>query len=136
MGYGARDRTSGGLAWGTSDAVQWAASVYGGRAGFGLSRISAGGAESDAGYVFIDGADVPVVSAEEEVRRRRDGSPSGFTLSLRDASGAVHLVEGEVVRSEMLPFPGRGDAALVEAVAETRWNGRRGFGIAEFAVRR
>lgn len=96
-----------------------------------------GGPDEVAGWVSLDAPPVPI-RALEVATVTEPGSylQESFRLTLRDASGAEHRVDGRVL--QVAPLPGaRGGLAFVECVATARfsWEGGVGFGFATYLHR-
>ena len=89
----------------------------------------------DAGYFYTDGDNHPLNDVSIDLMYKND-VPSSFTLSIKDMSSSSYDVEGTVIRYAMLPMGNDNEMLLIETISEYVWDGKKGFGIAEFLVRR
>ena len=91
-----------------------------------LSRYPVQGLENLVwGYVHQHGETRPLVSARKATRRAADGlAPTGFSLVLKDVTGASHEIEGEV-RARM---PWQTWQNMNVYFCQTRWQCSQGVG--------
>lgn len=103
-----------------------------------LTRLVSDDGVVDAGFVFQEGRNIPVVSADLRVNMDFGKNPMSFETTLRDGDGGIHKVFGSVVKRMPMQFKSD-DSDIVASVNETlsRYNfaGKTGYGIAEFLHR-
>ncbi|MGZ7160888.1 MAG: DUF7064 domain-containing protein, partial [Methanobacterium sp.] len=58
--------------------------------------------------------------------------PSKFQMTLFDKKGSEYVVNGKVIRFGMIPV--EGGMILIETLSRYSWEGKKGFGVAEFLV--
>jgi hypothetical protein len=103
-----------------------------------LTRLFVEEGVVDAGYLHMDGKNLPIVKADVETEYRPDGSPKALSMLLNDKGGGVHRMRAEMLRTVKLPFTGHegyGSAVMYEALARYEFEGLTGCGIAEYLVR-
>ncbi len=130
---GERDFSEGVRDWGSPKMWLWLNSVYGDDLGFNATKLSTQAGDVDAGYVGTAASTDPVVKIDAD-DRYDGGVPSSYGIRMYCRSGAIHDVEGRVLRHARLPMQGSKDMMLIETISETEMEGRTGYGIAEFLV--
>lgn len=129
---GERDRSEGVRDWGSPKMWYWLNSVYDGKYGFNVTELCTEAGDVDAGYFNAGEGNDPLVKHEIDTQYA-DGVPSSYTVTAHGKSGKTYEIKGTVLRFAALPMaPGM---MLVETVSKTEWNGKTGYGIAEFLVR-
>ena len=73
----------------------------------------------------------PLVKSDIDVEFNK-GIPSRFSMALMDKKGSEYSVNGEVVRFGMIPVDEK--MILIETLSKYKWDGKEGYGIAEFLV--
>ena len=134
-GTGERDSSAGVRDWGSPRMWAWINSVFMEKEAFNITKLSTDMGDVDAGYFYIDGDNRPLNQVSIDLRYE-GGMPSSFTLSMKDMSGSSYDVDGKVKRYAMLPMGNNNEMMLVETISEYIWCGKKGYGIAEFLVRR
>jgi hypothetical protein len=102
-------------------------------------KVFIGGQEESAGFLRQGGRNIPIVHIDLRTVLDKDGTPRSLRMSLTDSQGIKHQATAEVLREALLPFHGHeGNIVSVahEALAEFKFEGRTGYGIAEFLVRK
>jgi len=92
----------------------------------------------DAGYLCMDGQNLPIVKADIETDYDTDGSPKALRMVLHDKRGGTHAMRAKVIKTVELPFTGHGgygSAVMYETLARYEFGDRVGYGIAEYLVR-
>ncbi len=85
----------------------------------------------DAGYFYTKGVNQPLVKSDIQLEFE-GGAPSTFSMVLKDKDGLEYRVTGEVVRYGLIPMD---DAMnLIETLSKYDWDGKKGYGIAEFLI--
>lgn len=105
----------------------------------GVTRTFAEQREASGGYFHMYGKDLPLVKANVRTVLDPDGTPCSMAMSLVDEAKGKHKVTAEVLRMVAIPFPsrdGRTMSVLHEALAEFDLNGQKGYGVAEYLVRK
>ncbi len=134
-GTGERDYSAGVRDWGSPKMWAWINSVFMEKEAFNITKLSTDAGDVDAGYFFTGGGNRPLNRASIDLRSE-NGIPSSFAMKMKDVSGASYDVEGKVIRFAALPMGNQNEMLLIETISEYAWNGKKGFGIAEFLVRR
>lgn len=130
--YGERDKSEGVREWGSPKMWMWINSVYDGKYGFNITKLSTDAGDVDAGYFNDGNGNDPLTNAEIDVKMSDSGIPSGFTMNL--GGSKTYMIKGTVLRHAALPMAGSKTMMLVETISKTEWNGKTGYGIAEFLV--
>lgn len=134
-GTGERDFSAGVRDWGSPRMWAWINSVFMEKEAFNVTKLSTDAGDVDAGYIFTDGENRPLnrvsLSLDSE-----GGLPKAFAMTVWDASGGSYDIEGRVIRFAALPMGDENEMMLIETISEYIWDGKKGFGIAEFLVRR
>jgi hypothetical protein len=131
-GSGERDRSEGVRDWGSPQMWMWLNSVYGDD-GFNATKLVTGRGDVDAGYFCTGGKNDPVIKADI-VPDLSTGVPKGYSMELTGKSGRTYSVKAEVMHFIILPMNGSKDMLLIESISRTVWEGKTGFGVAEFLV--
>ena len=134
-GTGERDFSAGVRDWGSPKMWAWINSVFMEKEAFNITKLSTDAGDVDAGYFFTDGDNQPLNQVSIDIRSE-NGIPSSFTMEMKDVSGASYDVQGKVIRFAALPMGNQNEMLLIETISEYAWDGKKGFGIAEFLVRR
>lgn len=130
--YGERDRSEGVREWGSPKMWYWLNSVYDGENGYNVTKLCTEMGDVDAGYFGDSKNNDPIMKSEIDTEYT-SGIPSSYTIKATGKSGKTYEIAGTVMRYAMLPMaPGM---MLVETISKTEWNGKTGYGIAEFLVR-
>ncbi len=134
-GTGERDFSAGVRDWGSPKMWAWINSVFMEREAFNITKLSTDMGDVDAGYFYVNGDNQPLNNVTIDLRNE-NGVPSTFTMRMGDMSGSSYDVEGKVIRFAALPMGNNNEMMLIETISEYIWDGKKGFGIAEFLVRR
>ena len=134
-GTGERDFSAGVRDWGSPKMWAWINSVFMEKEAFNITKLSTDMGDVDAGYFYTDGDNHPLNDVSIDLRYKNN-VPSSFTLSIKDMSSSSYDVEGTVIRYAMLPMGNDNEMMLIETISEYVWDGKKGFGIAEFLVRK
>lgn len=134
-GTGERDFSAGVRDWGSPKMWAWINSVFMEREAFNITKLSTDMGDVDAGYFYVNGDNQPLNNVTIDLRNE-NGVPSTFTMRMGDMSGSFYDVEGKVIRFSALPMGNNNEMMLIETISEYSWDGKKGFGIAEFLVRR
>jgi hypothetical protein len=138
-GLGERDHSWGVRDWNAPKMWIWLTAQFSDRAAFNVTKLFVEGGEVTAGFIHLNGKNVPLVRADVRTVLNADGGPCSLGLSLVDRVGGRHEVTANVLRAVQMPHPSRDGKMLTvmhETLAEYQWNGLTGYGIAEYLVRK
>ena len=130
--------------WGVRDWIAptmwiWLTAQFPDGVAMNLTKLMVEEGVVDAGFLFMNGKNLPIVEATVDTKYTEDGSPSSLNILLRDKEGVEHGMKAEVIRRVKLPFVGSGTASMAimhETLARYEFEGATGFGIAEYLVRK
>lgn len=128
---GERDLSRGVREWGSPKMWMWINSEFSPEEAFNVTKLSTDEGDVDAGYFYTNSANQPLVKSDIDVKFNQ-GIPSRFSMVLYDKQGSQYPVEGEVVRMGMVPVDEQ--MILIETLSKYQWEGKEGYGIAEFLV--
>ena len=128
---GERDLSHGIRAWGSPKMWMWINSEFSNAEAFNITKLSVDEGDIDAGYFYTGSVNEPLVKSDIDVEFN-NGIPSKFSMNLVDKKGSEYSVAGEVVRFGMIPVDER--MILIETLSKYNWEGKEGYGIAEFLV--
>jgi hypothetical protein len=100
-----------------------------------LTRLVMDEGPLDAGFVFLDGRNIPVRVAELNVNVDFDRNPKSFDMTLHDGDGNSHKVFGSVIKRVGVHFKSSDGGSMTtmnETLARYTVAGKNGYGIAEF----
>jgi hypothetical protein len=137
-GLGERDH-----AWGTTDwiapsAWTWLSGQFSEELAFNFTKLVVGKDVVDAGFIYIDGRNRPIVRVDITTEFNKDGGPKSLKTWLMEDNGEVHEIEAEILRTVRLPFAGNlatSVSVMYETLARYRLGKETGYGIAEYLVR-
>jgi len=138
-GRGGRNHTWGTLDWSRYKMWFRLTGQYSDNVAFSVTKKFTEQREASGGYFHMYGKDLPVVKANVRTVLDPDGTPCSMAMSLVDEAKGKHKITAEVLRMVAIPFPsrdGRTMSVLHEALAEFDLNGQKGYGIAEYLVRK
>lgn len=130
---GERDKSEGVRDWGSPKMWLWLNSVYGTDIGWNATKLSTQMGDVDAGFVGTKDSNDPIVKIDIDIGY--DGSiPSSYVMTMNGKSGKTYRIEAKILQHTQLPMQGSKDMMLIETISQTTYEGRVGFGIAEFLV--
>ena len=132
-GLGERDQSIGVRAWNSPKMWMWINSAFSSDEAFNITKLSVEEGEVDAGYFHTKERNIPLVKSDIDLKLDT-GIPSKFNVKLWDKEDNQYQVEGEVIRYGLIPVDERMN--LIETLSKYKWNGKEGYGIAEFLVRK
>jgi hypothetical protein len=138
-GLGERDHSWGVRDWNAPKMWIWLTAQFSEKVALNVTKLFVEQGEVSAGYFHINGRNLPLVKADVRTVLDPDGTPRSLAMSLVDKYGGKHKVTAEVLRMVAMPFPGRDGktmSVMHETLAEYTFNGRKGYGIAEYLVRK
>lgn len=128
---GERDLSRGIRAWGSPKMWMWINSEFSHEEAFNITKLSVEEGDIDAGYFYTDSINEPLVKSDIDVEFN-NGIPSSFSMVLFDKKGSKYELTGEVVRFGMIPVDEK--MILIETLSKYNWDGKEGYGIAEFLI--
>jgi hypothetical protein len=138
-GLGERDHSWGVRDWNAPKMWIWLTAEFSESLAFNVTKLYVEEGEVAAGFVHLNGRNLPVVKADIETTLDGDGTPVSQKICLQDKHGGKHHASAEVLREALMPFPsrdGKSMSVMHEALAEYKFRGRKGYGIAEYLVRK
>jgi hypothetical protein len=138
-GLGERDHSWGARDWNAPKMWIWLTAQFTERIALNVTKLFVEQGEVSAGYFHINGKNLPLVKADVRTVLDPDGTPRSMAMSLVDKFGGKHKVTAEVIRLVAMPLPSRDGSSVSvmhETLAEYTFNGQKGYGIAEYLVRR
>lgn len=128
---GERDLSRGVREWASPKMWMWINSAFSEEEAFNLTKLSVEEGEIDAGYFYTGKVNHPLVKSVVGLEFK-DEVPSQFSMVLEDKDNQKYRVSGEVVRYGLIPM----DEAmnLYETLAIYTWEGKVGYGVAEFLI--
>ena len=130
---GNRDKSWGPRRWGGPTMWRWFSVNVGDDVHFGGIRIGTGAGDLHRGWVWRDGGFASIRAWDVRTELEADRLTHRVThVRATDAQGRVHALRGDVLRVASLPQHGDRRTLLNEGLARWTYEGREGFGIAEY----
>jgi hypothetical protein len=136
---GERDHSWGVRDWNAPRMWVWITAQFDEGFAFNLTKLFMDRGEVDAGFIHIDGKNVPIVRADIVTEYNRDGSPNTVYMALHDKDGDVHGAKAIVKHKVALPFTSKDDKVLSlmhECLSKFTLDDDVGYGIVEYLVRK
>ena len=133
-GYGNRDKSWGVRNWQAPRMWRWFSLNFGDDCAMGAVRLLMSDSDVHRGWIHRDGRNVSV----RHIDLRTETEPGGYLqrrleLTLTDAEGRRHVIQGELLQVAPLAQSRDGRRTVVcEGLARFRYEGREGYGIAEY----
>ncbi|MDD1747515.1 MAG: hypothetical protein LUQ16_07115 [Methanomassiliicoccales archaeon] len=138
-GMGERDHSWGVRDWNAPKMWVWITCQFDEGYAFNLTKLFMDKGEVDAGFIHIDGKNVPIMRADIVTEYNRDNSPNTVYMALHDKEGDVHGVKAVVKHKSTMPFASR-DGKVVshmhECLAKFTLDDDVGYGIVEYLIRK
>jgi hypothetical protein len=138
-GMGERDHSWGVRDWNAPKMWVWITCQFDEGYAFNLTKLFMDKGEVDAGFIHIDGKNVPIMRADIVTEYNRDNSPNTVYMALHDKEGDVHGVKAVVKHKATMPFASR-DGKVVshmhECLAKFTLDDDVGYGIVEYLIRK
>lgn len=137
-GLGERDHSWGIGDWVAPTIFTWLSCQFSDDLAFNLTKLIVDQQVVDAGFFYNDGMNEPIVRAEVVTEYAPDGGPRTLRTWLTTDKGRVHEIQGEVLRTARLPFPGgleRTPSVMFETLAKYKLDDKVGYGVAEYLIR-
>ncbi|MCK9152100.1 DUF7065 domain-containing protein [Methanobacterium alcaliphilum] len=128
---GERDLSRGIRAWDSPKMWMWINSHFSNHESFNITKLSVEEGDIDAGYFYTGSKNVALIKSDISLKFNNK-IPYKFSMTLFDKKGCEYLVKGEVVRFGMIPIDEK--MLLIETLSRYNWNGKEGYGIAEFLI--
>jgi hypothetical protein len=138
---GERDHSWGERDWTAPRAWVWLTCQFNDGYGFNITKLYMDKGDVDAGFLYVDGENLPIVKVDMVTEYDADGSPNTLYLAMYDKDGVVYGVKGEIKKKAVMEFKGddhRG-SIMFENLARYRIDDDTdevGFGIAEYLFRK
>jgi hypothetical protein len=139
-GLGERDHSWGERDWTAPRAWVWLTCQFNEGCGFNVTKLYMDKGEIDAGFLYMDGENLPLVKVDMVTEYDADGSPNTLFMAMYDKDGVVYGVKGEVKKKTIMEFKGENDrgSIMFETLARYRMDDGEdvGYGIAEYLFRK
>ena len=137
-GLGERDH-----AWGVGDWIAptiwiWLSCQFSEEFAFNLTKLIVDQRVVDAGFIYNEGKNEPIIRAEVVTEYAQGGGPANLKAWLTNDKGKVYEIHGEVLRTAKLPFISgleRNIPIMFETLAKFTHGNAVGHGIAEYLIR-
>ena len=137
-GLGERDHSWGVRDWNAPKMWIWLTCQFSEESALNVTKLTVSEGEVDAGFININGENIPLMKATIDTVYSKDGSPVKFTMDLLDKKGDLHKVNAKIIKNVKLPFTsgdGKKQSIMHETLSEYEMNGEIGYGIAEYLIR-
>ncbi len=134
---GERDHAWGVRDWNAPRMWVWITAQFDEGFAFNLTKMFMDRGEVDAGFIYLDGKNVPIVRADIVTEYNRDGSPNTVYMALHDKDGDVHGAKAVVKHKVALPFISKDERVLSvmhECLSKFNLDDDVGFGIVEYLI--
>ncbi|MEM2839627.1 MAG: PEP/pyruvate-binding domain-containing protein [Thermoplasmata archaeon] len=138
-GLGERDHSWGVRDWHAPKMWIWLTCQFSDKAAFNIAKLVGDKGVVDAGFIHLNGRNIPIVDVNIDTKYADDGSPRSLSIQLIDKEGGNHPIHAEVMRGTALPFEGKEEKKLSimhETLAKYRYKDMTGYGIAEYLIRK
>lgn len=136
---GERDHSWGVRDWNAPRMWVWITCQFDEGYAFNLTKLFMDKGEVDAGFIHIDGKNVPIMRADIVTEYNRDNSPNTVYMALHDKEGDVHGVKAVVKHKTVMPFASRDGKVIShmhECLAKFTLDDDVGYGIVEYLIRK
>lgn len=128
---GERDFSRGIRDWGSPKMWMWINAEFSPEEAFNITKLIVEEGDIDAGYFYTSSVNKTLIESEINLELV-EGIPSIFSMNLSDEEGSEYHVSGEVIRYGMISVDG--GMILIETICKYNWEGKEGYGVAEFLV--
>jgi len=138
-GLGERDHSWGVRNWNAPKMRIWLTGQFSEDLAFNVTKLVMEEGEVDAGFLHVDGEDHPITSAKIDTQYGDDGAPKLFNMEITDKEGNVRNISANVLKNIVLPFLGedkRSISMMHETLAVYDMDGKKGYGIAEYLIKK
>jgi len=136
---GERDHSWGVRDWNAPKNWIWLTGQFSEDMTFNLTKLTVEQGEVDAGFFYQDGRYDPLVKSKVDTVFGSDGVPTSFELELIDKEGVKRAISAKVLKNITLHFLSddkRSLSIMYETLAEYSYDGKKGYGIAEFLMKK
>jgi hypothetical protein len=136
---GERDHSWGVRDWNAPRMWVWITAQFDEGFAFNLTKLFMDRGEVDAGFIYLDGKNVPIARADIVTEYNRDGSPNTVYMALHDKDGDVHGAKAVIKHKVAMPFASKDDKVLSlmhECLAKFTVDDDVGYGIVEYLIRK
>ena len=136
---GERDHSWGVRDWNAPKMWVWLTGEFSEKEAFNVTKLYVEQGIVDAGFFHESGKTSALDIVDIDITYDASGTPASFTLALEDTEGESRAVDARVMRHVALPFTspdGTQKSVMYETLAEYTYNGKKGYGIAEFLLRK
>ncbi|MFA5313157.1 MAG: hypothetical protein WC375_07585, partial [Methanomassiliicoccales archaeon] len=105
---------------------------------FNITKLEMDKGDVDAGFLYMDGQNIPIVKVDIAREFQADGSPVELYMAMYDSEGNVYGVKGVTKHATMLKCEGddkKHHAIMWETLAKFKFDDEVGYGIAEHLYR-
>jgi len=138
-GLGERDHSWGVRDWHAPKMWIWLTCQFSDKSAFNIAKLIGDKGVVDAGFIHLNGRNIPIVDVRIDTKYADDGSPRSLSMQLIEKEGGSHFITAEVLRGTTLPFEGKEEKKLSimhETLAKYRYQDMTGYGIAEYLIRK
>lgn len=137
-GLGERDHS-----WGVGDWIAptiwiWLSCQFSEDFAFNLTKLIVDQRVVDAGFIYNNGENEPIVRAEVVTEYAPGGGPNNLKIWLTNKKGKVYEVQGQVLKTAKLPLTSgleKNLPIMFETLARYKLGDMVGYGIAEYLIR-
>lgn len=137
-GLGERDHSWGTRDWNAPKMWIWLTCQFSQDEALNVTKLTVAEGVVDAGFIHINGENIPIMKADIDTEYGPDGAPVKFEMALHDKKGDVHRVSAKIIKNVKLPFTsgdGKKQSIMHETLSEYKMGGKTGYGIAEYLIR-
>jgi hypothetical protein len=138
-GLGERDHSWGIREWNAPKMWIWLTCQFDEQAALNVTKLAVDAGIVDAGFINVNGMNLPIVETAIDTKFTSDGGPASFALVIIDKSGTRYDVKADIVKQVILPFESPDTKSLsmmYETLARYTLNGKVGYGIAEYLIKK
>ncbi len=138
-GLGERDHSWGVRDWTFPNMWVWLTSGFSEKLALNVTKLYVDQGEVDAGFFYEKGKNDPLKAIDISIDYDDEKSPKSFSMTLRDEDEKIYYVTAKILRQVALPFvsnDGGKISIMYETLAEYIYDGEKGYGIAEFLIKK
>jgi len=137
-GLGERDHSWGVRDWNAPKMWLWLTCQFSDTSAFNVTKLILKDGEVDAGFIHVDGKNVPILKVDIHTDFDEVGNPKSLQMKLVGGDGVTREVTANVIRQAVLPFAsedGKELSLMHETLARYELGDEVGYGIAEYLIR-
>lgn len=138
-GLGERDHSWGVREWTAPKMWIWLTCQFSEKEALNVTKLAVEQGEVDAGFVHLNGMSVPLDAVSIDTKHGADGGPKSFHMIMKDKDDKQYHIDAEILRQVMIPFDSpdkKGSSIMYETLARYRMDGKTGYGIAEYLIKK